>query len=395
MGKLCIGDKEVAPILTRTVVESSEWKPDPLWPDIEKLLIENWPSKISKETGNGCAVLLYGFSDTAEINVSGSSGYPSWAILSDGTEYDWNTGYSAVTHAWDKTKDVYDSNGLPVRYILFYNRYNSDYGLSFYSSSWFSDPVVYIYFKGEFNYSGSNAFSGHNVLQNIKIDGKLTCATSKDMLKDAYNLTKVPDNIYTTGTYGSEGVPFSGTKITEIPTDRFVLNNSVKLTGSEYWEFRGAVVLPEIFFKGKIESLWGFGGTSADSGLFESLVKIPDGWDLSSCTDFARAGNYLNNLAFAGTVDMSNNTVTFSETKGAFNCMNLVDIKCTLPSNTNVWFNRSNKINIESFRFMADHAPDVTATPRTLTVGATNLSRINAADPTIITDLNAKGWTVA
>jgi hypothetical protein len=44
---------------------------------------------------------------------------------------------------------------------------------------------------------------------------------------------------------------------------------------------------------------------------------------------------------------------------------------------------------------MADHAPDVTATPRTLTVGSTNIARINEADPTIITDLNAKGWTVA
>lgn len=393
MGKLCIGDREVAPILTKTVTEP-EWQPDPLWPDIEKLLIENWPSQISKETGHGCAVLLYGFSDTATINVSGSYSKPDWAILSDGTEYDWNN--STVTHAWDKTKDVYDSNGLPVRYILFYNAASSDYGLGLYDSSWFDDPVVYIYFNGEFNYSGSNAFSGHNVLQNIKIDGKLTCAASTGLLKDAYNLTKVPDNLYTTGTYGSEGVPFSGTKITEIPTDRFVLNNSVKLLGSEYWEYRGAVVLPEIFFKGKIESLWGFGGTSADSGLFECLVKIPDGWDLSSCTDFARAGVYLNNLVFAGTVDMSNNTSNLgSSTKAAFNCVNLVDIKCTLPSNTNVWFDRSDKISIESFRFMADHAPDVTATPRTLTVGATNLSRINAADPTIITDLNAKGWTVA
>ena len=77
MGKLCIGDKEVAPILTKTVVESSEWNPDPLWPDIEKLLIENWPSQISKETGNGYAVLLYGFSDTANVLVNNVQSAPN------------------------------------------------------------------------------------------------------------------------------------------------------------------------------------------------------------------------------------------------------------------------------------------------------------------------------
>jgi hypothetical protein len=71
------------------------------------------------------------------------------------------------------------------------------------------------------------------------------------------------------------------------------------------------------------------------------------------------------------------------------------DLPITLPSNSNFYLDFSTIISIESFRYIADHAPDVTATPRTLTVGSTNITRINAADPTIITDLNAKGWTVA
>lgn len=73
----------------------------------------------------------------------------------------------------------------------------------------------------------------------------------------------------------------------------------------------------------------------------------------------------------------------------------LKTIYLTLPSNSNFWLDMSTRISIESFRYIADHAPDVTATPLTLTIGSTNIARCNEADPTIITDLNAKGWTVA
>lgn len=43
-------------------------------------------------------------------------------------------------------------------------------------------------------------------------------------------------------------------------------------------------------------------------------------------------------------------------------------------------------------RYIADHAP--TTSGHTLTIGSTNIARANAYDPTIITTLTGKGWTV-
>jgi hypothetical protein len=94
-------------------------------------------------------------------------------------------------------------------------------------------------------------------------------------------------------------------------------------------------------------------------------------------------------------ISMAANSATITKFFGPFyNAIWIKELSLTLPSNNDFWLDFSYRISIESFRYIADHAPDVTATPRTLTVGSTNTKRINEADPTIITDLNAKGWTV-
>ena len=128
-----------------------------------------------------------------------------------------------------------------------------------------------------------------------------------------------------------------------------------------------------------------------------SLTKLPDGLDTKSGTNFSYFCYSCSALQEAPKITMSANTTSISSKYSApFNGASwLKTILLTLPSNTNVWFDSSTRISIESFRYIADHAPDVTATPRTLTLGSTNIARINEADPTIITDLNAKGWTVA
>jgi hypothetical protein len=128
-----------------------------------------------------------------------------------------------------------------------------------------------------------------------------------------------------------------------------------------------------------------------------SLTKLPDGLNTSSGTSFNYFCSSCPSLQTAQKISMSVNTTNISSKYAApFNGTSwLKTINLTLPSNTNMWLDMSTRISIESFRYIADHAPDVTATPRTLTVGKTNISRINAEDPTIITDLNAKGWTVA
>ena len=52
----------------------------------------------------------------------------------------------------------------------------------------------------------------------------------------------------------------------------------------------------------------------------------------------------------------------------------------------------SNKLTVASMRYIADHAP--TTSNHTLTIGRTNITRANEYDPTIITTLTGKGWTV-
>lgn len=127
-----------------------------------------------------------------------------------------------------------------------------------------------------------------------------------------------------------------------------------------------------------------------------SLVTLPDGLDTSNATNFSGFCKNCVSLQKTPEITMAENTVNItSKYSSPFNGSSwIVEVPLTLPSNTNFWLDSSTRISIESFRYIADNAPDVTATPRTLTVGSTNISRINAADPTIITDLNAKGWTV-
>ena len=54
--------------------------------------------------------------------------------------------------------------------------------------------------------------------------------------------------------------------------------------------------------------------------------------------------------------------------------------------------NNSNNLTVASMRYIADHAP--TTSGNTLTIGSANIARANAHDPTIITTLTGKGWTV-
>ncbi|MFQ6744810.1 MAG: hypothetical protein ACLRFN_02415, partial [Alphaproteobacteria bacterium] len=128
-----------------------------------------------------------------------------------------------------------------------------------------------------------------------------------------------------------------------------------------------------------------------------SLAKLPDVLDTSNGTIFGSFCYTCSSLQKLPEITMSANTTAItSKYTGAFVSASwIAELPLTLPSTTNFWLDFSTRISIESFRYIADHAPDVTATPRTLTIGSTNISRCNEADPTIITDLNAKGWTVA
>ena len=55
-------------------------------------------------------------------------------ILSDGTTYE-NITETTLEHTWDKTKDVVDSNGIPMRYVRIYTNTAYNYIISFYCQS--------------------------------------------------------------------------------------------------------------------------------------------------------------------------------------------------------------------------------------------------------------------
>ena len=95
------------------------------------------------------------------------------------------------------------------------------------------------------------------------------------------------------------------------------------------------------------------------------MTKLPDNLDTSSGTSFR---NFC------------------------FYCYALTKANIILPAAYNITLNYSNKLTVASMRYIADHAP--TTSSHTLTIGSTNIARANAYDPTIITTLTGKGWTV-
>lgn len=386
MAGVIFDGKIVAPaILVEKEVPSTEWQPNPLWPDIEKLVEENTGDYAVK-----IGVVLYGAGDVSVLSTD-TVGSFSKILTSDGAEYTIDYSSSTHTHTWDTTKDIDDGTGLPVRHLILMSE---SIDSSSYSMGQFQGPIdnlfpAYIYIKGSYMKSWSDAFSDNPLLQNVKINGTVTINNYGAFAKDI-SLAQVPKNI-SWNFSSTTGVPFTNCpSITDMSS--LVLQENFPGGDGASWIWPGVSVMPDCVLATNPTDL-SLVDTSVSA--FTSLIKIPDGWDLSQCTNFGRTFYSAPNLMYAGTVDMSANTASFSSSRSPFNVPKLREIKCTLPSNANVWFNRSTVISIESFRFMADHAPDVTATPRTLTVGSTNISRINAADPTIITDLNAKGWNVA
>ena len=96
------------------------------------------------------------------------------------------------------------------------------------------------------------------------------------------------------------------------------------------------------------------------------MAKLPDNLDISKGTNF----NYFCN-----------------------DCFSLTKANIILPAASNITtLKSSNKLTVASMRYIADHAP--TTSGHTLTIGNINIERANAYDPTIITTLTGKGWTV-
>ena len=339
---------------------TEEWQPNPNWWDIKKILDED-----TRDYPGKAGVILYNFNDVSDFQLA-ASGMTAVAT-SDGAFYSYADNGTAVSHNWDTSKDKDDGRGAKTRWVIYYFTTDTagySFGQTDKSFGWAHNYIAYLVLN--INCPSGVAFCGNQrLLEAIDTVGHSISGTNFSSFCSSCNsLTKLPDGLDT-----SKGTTFNNFclgcySLTKLPDG---LDTS---SGTNFGSFCSSC---------------------------NSLTKLPDGLDTSKGTNFGSFCSGCSSLQKVPEIIMSANTsaITSKYSGPFYNAHWLKELPLTLPSNTNFWLDSSTRISIESFRYIADHAPDVTATPRTLTVGNTNLSRINSEDPTIITDLNAKGWTVA
>ena len=415
---------------------AEEWQPNPNWWDIKKILEED-----TRDYAGKVGVILYNFNDVSDFELS-SSGMTAVAT-SDGAFYSYTDNGSNISHNWDTLQDKDDGNGFKTRWIIYY--YTTDSTRDSFSQStkkfgWEYNYIAYLVLR--INCSSGNYFcQNQRVLEAIDTyAGYVISGTNFNSFCSNCNLlTKLPDGLDTSnGTNFNSFCSFCNS-LTKLPDG---LNTScgtnfnsfcsycyvlAKLpdgldtsNGTDFSSFcsncNTLTKLPDGLNTSSGTNFGSFcyncasltklpDGLNTSSGTnFGSfcsycyvLTKLPDGLNTSRGTNFSGSFSYCYSLVRFPEISMASNTSAITSKYSApfYNSHWIMELPLTLPSNTNLWLDALTRISIESFRYIADHAPDVTATPRTLTVGSTNISRINEADPTIITDLNAKGWTVA
>ena len=121
------------------------------------------------------------------------------------------------------------------------------------------------------------------------------------------------------------------------------------------------------------------------------MTKLPDNLDTSSGTNFESFFNQCYSLTkLPDNLNTSSGIDFYNFCAG---CYALTKANIILPAAYDITtIKDSNKLTVASMRYIADHAP--TTSGYTLTIGRTNIARANAYDPTIITTLTGKGWTV-
>ena len=385
---LYLGDKPIGlcKIIERKVkVFSDEWQPNPNWWDIRKILDED-----TRDYAGKVGVILYNFNDVSDFKLS-SSGMTAVAT-SDGAFYSYANNGSNVSHNWDTTQDKDDGRGFKTRWVIYY--YTTDTTSDVFKQlaakfGWLYNYIAYLVLRINCS-TGYEFCSAQRLLEAIDNTGYVISGTNFNSF--CYNCTylvKLPDELDTSNGTNFRYFCHSCFALQKLPDNLDTSN------GTDFHDFcngcRCLIKLPD-----KVDTS---NGTDFYDFCYNctSLVKLPDELDTSNGTNFGYFCTGCSSLQKTPKITMSGNTAAITTAFSApFSGASwLKEIYLTLPSNTNFWLNASTRISIESFRYIADHAPDVTATPRTLTVGSTNISRINEADPTIITDLNAKGWTVA
>ena len=344
---------------------------------------------------------------------------------SDGAFYSYANDGANVTHHWDNSKDF----GIPgietqhkFNWVIYYFSENSIVSNSSYLDCAKVVNIVYV-FDMDLKFYSVTSGSTHNsyglsryndILQSFDFIDNHRCYgnTSTDFSYFCSNcsyLTKLPDNLDT-----SSGTNFSNFcrncyALTKLP------DNLDTSSGTDFSQFcsncHSLTKLPD--------SLDTSSGTNFAYFCYSclALTKLPDNLDTSSGTNFS---NFCQNCyaltKLPDNLDTSSGTNFFYFCRNCYaltklpdnldtsssgtnfsyfcqNCYTLTKANIILPAAYNITtLNASNKLTVASMRYIADHAP--TTSNHTLTIGSTNIARANAYDPTIITTLTGKGWTV-
>ena len=342
---------------------------------------------------------------------------------SDGAFYSYANDGASVTHHWDNSKD-FDIEGIQTEHkfnwVIYYFSANSIASNSSYLDCAKVVNIVYVfdmdlYFQSAYGntHNSYGLCRCNDILQSFDFIDNHRCYGNmfnsfSQFCYNCYSLTKLPDNLDTSSSREFYNFCSNCYSLTKLPDN---LNTS---KGTDFSRFclncYSLTKLPDNLDTSK--------GT--DFGSFcvncYSLTKIPDNLDTSSGTNFSGFCQNCNSLTkLPDNLDTSSgknfsqlcyncysltklpdNLDTSSGTNFnnfCYDCFSLIKANIILPAAYNITtLKSSNKLTVASMRYIADHAP--TTSGHTLTIGSTNIARANAYDPTIITTLTGKGWTV-
>ena len=318
---------------------------------------------------------------------------------SDGAFYSYANNGASVTHHWDNSKD-FDIEGIETQHkfnwVIYYFSANSIVSNSSYLDCAKVVNIVYVFdmdlkFYSVTSGSTQNSYglSRYNdILQSFDFINNHRCygntpTSFSNFCSYCNSLTKLPDSLNTSSSTNFSYFCYNCYALTKLP------DNLDTSSGKNFSNF-----CYSCYSLNKLpDNLDTSSGTNFLQFCFncQSLTKLPDSLNTSSSTNFS---NFCNNCyALTKLPDSLDTSSGTNFTNFCNNCRSLIKANIILPAAYNITtLKASNKLTVASMRYIADHAP--TTSSHTLTIGSTNIERANAYDPTIITTLTGKGWTV-
>ena len=317
---------------------------------------------------------------------------------SDGAFYSYANDGANVTHHWDNSKD-FGIEGIQTEHkfnwVIYYFSENSIVSNSSYLDCEKVVNIVYVFdmdLKFYSVYGSTHNSYGlcryNDILQSFDFIDNHKCYgnTSTDfsnLCTYCYSLTKLPDNLDTSSVTNFSSFCYGCYSLTKLPDN---LDTSSGTNFSRFCcECYALTNLPD-----NLDTSSGTDFTRFCNKCY-SLTKLPDNLDTSKGTNFA--GFCYNCYALTNLPDNLDTSKGTYFNSFCYKCYSLTKANIILPAAYDITtLNYSNKLTVASMRYIADHAP--TTSGHTLTIGSTNIERANAYDPTIITTLTGKGWTV-